>query len=250
MKPVLFTIATFNVYSFGFFLMLSFIISTFFVYKIGKEELKETEYLDAYLYGSLTAILSARLFYIIFHFEEFGSNILRYIVVRETPGLSFIGAIIGTFFFLIYYCKRKKLDLLHLLDIFSLAFSSGMIFAKIGQQLGGSAFGKPTETFFAIRIIGQLNRRHPTELYESLLYLLLTVFLLFLFSKTQRKILRKGFVFYVFCLSSSIIIFLLEFFKEESVYLYGLTFHQFLAVILLMVIIYPFLKQVQVLVRK
>src|SRR3972149_2076530 len=113
MLPILFTIGPFKVYAFGFFLSLSFILSTFIIWKYAKEDLKESEYLDAFLYTSVIALITARIIYILFHFEEFGINILRYIVVRETPGLSLTGGLVGGFLFLWWYAKSQKFDFLH-----------------------------------------------------------------------------------------------------------------------------------------
>lgn len=142
MLPVLFTIGPFKVYTFGFFLALSFILSTFIVWRYAKEELKEEEYLDAFLYTSIATLLSSRLVYILFNFDQFGTNLLRYIVVRETPGLSLLGGLLGGFAFLFWYAKKLRFDFTCLLDLFSLAGSFALVFTKIGEQLAGSGLAK------------------------------------------------------------------------------------------------------------
>ena len=43
MQPVLYSIGRYNVYSFGIFLALSFILSTFVIWKFAKEEFKEED---------------------------------------------------------------------------------------------------------------------------------------------------------------------------------------------------------------
>lgn len=232
MKPVLFTIGPYNVYTFGVFLCLSFIASTFIIWKLAKEELKEEEYLDLYLYTSIAALLSSRLVFIISNFDLFGSSILKYLVVRETPGLSLIGGLAGAFIYLSWYSWKRKKDLMHTLDIFSIAGSFALFFAKIGLQLGGASFGRETDSALGIKIAGMLGRYHPVELYEAFFYLLLGGFLYYLYTKPLKFKHHQGLIFYIFALANFAGIFLLEFFKTYSVYLYGLSLKQAVAAIL------------------
>ncbi len=250
MLPVLFTIGPFNVYAFGFFLTLAFIFSTFIVWKYGREELKEEEYLDAYLYTSFFSLIAARAVYIFLHFDEFKFNLLRYIVVRETPGLSLLGGMLAGFFFLWWYCRKKNYDFSHLLDLLSISTSFFLVFAKIGEQLGGAGFGRETNSFFGVKIIGLTNRRHPAEIYEACAFLLLSIILLVLYNKTQRTQIQKakfpsGIIFLIFSLCFSLIVFLLEFFKNYPVYLYGLSFRQIIALSIFLICVYPLFKKVK-----
>ena len=163
--PVLYTIGSYNVYSFGLFLALSFLLSTFVIWKYAREEFKEEDYLDAYLYGFMTALVTARAVYIIRNFSDFGFNLLQYILVTETPGLSLFGGAIGAFLFLLYFSRNRKLHFWHILDLFSSGASLALFFIKIGQQLGGAAFGRETDFFLKVRIIGLPKYHHPAELY-------------------------------------------------------------------------------------
>ena len=226
MKPILFTIGPFNVYSFGVFLALAFIIATFIIWKMGREDLKEEEYLEGFLMMSIISLLSGRLVYILFHWDVFGLNILKYILVRETPGLSLIGGVIGGLLYLVYYIKKKKYHLYHVLDVFSQASGFSLVLAKIGEQLGGGGFGRETDFFLGIKVIGLSGRRHPVELYESILFLLISVLLMFVYNKSRRYKGCEGLVFYLFLFILSLTVFLLEFLKLETVYLYGLSLKQ------------------------
>ena len=172
MAPVLFSIGPFNVYLFGFLLAVSFILSTFVIFKYAKEELKEEEYLDLFLGTCVITVFVARVVYIMMNFDDFGFNLLRYIVVRETPGLSLFGGSIAGFFFLYFSLRKSKYDFWHILDIFSVAGSVALIFIKLGEQMGGAGFGKMTNSFLGVQIIGQEGRYHPVELYEAGFFLL------------------------------------------------------------------------------
>lgn len=239
MSPILFSIGKFNVYAFGFFLAVSFIFSTFVIWKYAKEEFKEEEYLDAYLYTALIGLISARLVYIFLHFQEFGINILRYIVVRETPGLSLVGGLLGAFFYLWWYTKVKKYNFRHILDLFSVAVAVAMVFIKIGEQLGGAGFGRETAFFLGIKIIGLTGRHHPTELYEAFIYFVLAIILIIFYNKTQKKQLQENFVACIFALVVSLTIFVLEFLKVYTVYWYNLSGRQIAALIVFVIVVKP-----------
>jgi len=244
MLPVLFTIGAFNVYAFGIFLAMAFILSTFIVWKKAKAELKEEEYLDLYLQANIVALICARASYIIFHVQDFGLNILKYILVREAPGLSLLSGLIGAFIFLAIYTKKKKISLWHLLDLYSLAASFMLVFAKIGEQLGGATYGRPTTFPIGVGIVGKIGRFHPVELYEALFFLLMAIGFSFLYEKIQKNKWPDGLVFYLFVLGISISVLMLEFFKEYAVYLYGLSFRQWFAVILIVVVAKPLFDRI------
>jgi len=249
MQPILFTIGKFNVYAFGFFLAVSFVFSTFVVWKYAKEEFKEEEYLDTYLYTAIAGLISARLVYILLHFSEFGANILRYILVRETPGLSLFGGMIGAFIYLWWYTKVKKYNFRKLLDLFAVTISIAMVFIKIGEQLGGASFGKETNSFLGVKIVGQIGRFHPVELYEAFLYLILSVALIILYNRTLKKSLPENTVACLFILVSALSIFALEFFKTSTVYWYGLSAKQIGSLLMLVIVLKPFISRLSIIVK-
>ena len=229
MIPILYTIGNYNVYAFGFFLALSFLLSTFVVWKYSKDEFKEEDCFDAYLYGFMTAVISARLIYILRNFSDFGFHFLQYILVTETPGLSLMGGALGGFLFLLYYSRKRKLRFWHILDIFSLSTAVSLVLIKIGQQLGGAAFGRETDFFLKIRIVGLPNFHHPAEFYEAFLFFNVFLILVYLYKISLRKKWPEGTVFAVFGLCLGLIVFALEFLKVYRVYLYGLSVRQYLA---------------------
>lgn len=233
MLPIMYTVGPFRVYLFGLFLAASFLVSTFVLYLLAREEFKEEEYMDAYLYTSIIALISARLFYIVLNADKFSLNILRIFVVRETPGLSLMGGLLGGFVFLSYYCRKKKLPLYHSLDIVSLSGSFGLALAKLGEFSGGASFGKETGMPLGVQLLGESVKRHPVEIYEAILFFILGTALYFIFRRGQRKKYPDGSVFCIFTLFYAVGVFLLEFLKEYSVYLGWLSIRQLVAVLVL-----------------
>jgi phosphatidylglycerol---prolipoprotein diacylglyceryl transferase len=246
MKPVLLSFGSFNVYAFGLFLALAFIISTLILYKYAREELKEVEYFDAYLYTCIAGLFVSRLVYIILHWNDFGFNILRFFLVRETPGLSFIGGITGGLLFLWWYCSRKKFNTFHIFDLLSVVFSLGFIFIKIGEQLGGAAYGRETKFITGVRIIGKIGQYHPVELYEAFVFIVMTAILAFLYRLSQRNKWPEGFVFIIFTLMTSLSVFVLEFFKVFNVYLYKFSLRQLFCLGIIAIVIIPLIKNIKI----
>lgn len=245
MSPILFTIGAFNVYAFGFFLSLAFLFSTFIVWKNAKEKLMEEEYLDAFLFTCLIALISSRITYIIFHFSDFGLNILKYIVVIEAPGLSLSGGLFGGVIALFWFTRRKREEFWQLLDLFSFAGCFALVLSKIGEQLAGAGFGRETNFLLGVKIAGLTGRRHPVELYEAILFTILTIILFFVYRKVKRKIYPSGLVSYIFGVGLAVIIFLLEFLKVYPVYLYGLSIRQFTAILIFFATVVPLIKRIK-----
>lgn len=249
MKPVLFTIGSFNVYAFGFFLFLALVLSTFILYQLSKLEFKEEEYFDAYLYTSIAAVIAARIGFIIMHINAFGINILRYILVRETPGLSILAGSVGGFLFLLWYARHRKLPLGHLLDIFSVVSSCALFLTKIAQQLAGGGFGKETNFFLGVNIVGRTGRYHPVEFYEASVYLALFIMLYILYKIVAREKWPVGLVSCVYGIGVALTVFLLEFFKIYTVYLYGLSFRQLIAIVGFIILMKPTIVRILQIIR-
>lgn len=244
MWPVIYSIGNFNVYSFSIFMTLSFIISTFVIFKLGRDDLLEEEYLDLYLYTTIIALAAGRLTYIALNFDDFQLNILKYILVREAPGLSLLGGLIGGFIFFWWYVKKHSLDFWHLIDVFSAASSVGLILAKVGEQLGGAGFGKETTAFLGVKIAGLSGYRHPVELYESVLLVILSVILFIIYDKIKHKKMPSGTVFTIFAFILALTTFLLEFLKISDLYLYGLSLRQYICLFIILFISVPLYRRI------
>lgn len=245
MMPVLFTIGPYNVYAFGVFLAFSFLFSTFVLWQYAREEFHEEEYLDAFLATCVAALVAARAVYILLHREEFGFNLLMYVLVRQAPGLSLVGGLFGGLIFFWSYAKKRKLNRAHLLDILSIAACLGLVFAKIGQQLGGAGYGRQTEGWIAVRIAGLPGRYHPVELYEALAFLATYVFLRWFYRKAQRPKWPKGLVAGVFGIATLLSVFVLEFFRGSAVYLYGLSIRQIAILVGMAFLIFPLWRKLR-----
>ena len=157
-----------------------------------------------------------------------------------------LGGFIGGFLYLRWVTQKKKLDFWKTLDLFSLAACFALVFAKIGEQLGGAAYGRETSVFLGVKIIGLPGLRHPTEFYESLIYLILSVILVIIYKRIQRIKWPQGTIFCIFSLTVALTIFLIEFLKINTLYLYGLNIRQIVALLIMGVLLKPFIHRLKI----
>jgi len=241
-KPILFMIGPFHVFAFGFFLMMAFLLSSFLVYKYGREELQEEALMDTFVYTVLFSLFGGRIFYILFHFEEFGANILKYLIVRDSPGLSLFGALGGGAVFLYFYTRRKKISFFKTTDIFSVVASFGLSLVSLGMLLGGASYGLKTSLPWGVRVAGLAGKRHPAEAYFAVIFFILFLLLHRLYRGRLRKS-TPGTLSILFLGSFSFSIFLLEFTRERSLYLYNLlSLNQLFSLIIFLLCLAPLFK--------
>lgn len=163
-------------------------------------------YLDFALYAIIFSIIGARLYYVIFSWNDYKDNLLQILNLRA-GGLAIYGGVIGAVITLIVFTKARKLSFLSMADSGCLGLVTGQIIGRWGNFFNCEAFGGYTESLFAMRIkksivnpsmISQdlLNHLivengveyiqvHPTFLYESLWNLGLLLFMLW-YRKKKR----------------------------------------------------------------
>lgn len=163
-------------------------------------------YLDFALYAIIFSIIGARLYYVIFSWNDYKDNLLQILNLRA-GGLAIYGGVIGAVITLIVFTKARKLSFLSMADSGCLGLVTGQIIGRWGNFFNCEAFGGYTESLFAMRIkksivnpsmISQdlLNHLivengveyiqvHPTFLYESLWNLGLLIFM-FWYRKKKR----------------------------------------------------------------
>lgn len=145
-------------------------------------------YLDFALYGIIFSIIGARLYYVIFDWDNYKDNLLQIFNLRA-GGLAIYGGVIAAVLTLIVYTRTKKLSFFSLADTGCLGLITGQIIGRWGNFFNCEAFGGYTNSLFAMKIRrGLVNESmitkdllnhlivkdgveyiqvHPTFLYES-----------------------------------------------------------------------------------
>lgn len=110
------SIGNINIYWYAILMVSAFVISlTIFKIKDGKFDVKFNNILDLALFIIPIAIISARLYYILFNINYYIVNPMQIFNLRN-GGLAIYGGIIGGVITCYIFCKKKKINLLDVLD--------------------------------------------------------------------------------------------------------------------------------------
>lgn len=205
---------------------LMFAIAYILGYQIMKkifisENLSE-EYVESLImYSMISMIVGARLGHVFFYGWDYYSQHLSEIPKVWHGGLASHGAAVGMILTFIYYSKKIiKKPPLWLLDRMSLTVALAGVFIRIGNLINSEIIGKATTLswgfIFKNAYVSDPNTpRHPTQIYESIGYLITFAILWFLYWKTDKKK-HLGYIFGVFLTMLWSVRFLIEFLKENQ----------------------------------
>ena len=170
---------------------------------------------DMGMIGILAGVVGARLYYVIFAWDNYKDNLLEIFNLRH-GGLAIYGGVIGGFLGLYIFGRIKKLNFAQQVDVAAPCLLIGQIMGRWGNFFNREAFGGYTDGLFAMQLPVSAVRQneitqqmwehlqtvngvdmiqvHPTFLYESLWNLALLIFIL-LYRK-HRKF--KGQIFLIY----------------------------------------------------
>ena len=140
-----------------------------------------------------SAIVGARLYYVVFSWEQFSGDILRIFRIWE-GGLAIYGGILGGTIALIVFCRVRKLSILQLADILVPALSLGQAIGRWGNYFNMEAYGAEVTNaawqFFpaAVLVSGAdgYEWHMATFFYESCADLLIFIVLWFVIRKRKQ----------------------------------------------------------------
>lgn len=218
MRPVLFQIGGISIPAYGVMLVISFIVALLFVKRTAKRfNISPVIIENLAFWIMLGVIIGGRIFYVLFHWEDYARDFLGIFKIW-TGGMMFFGGFVGAFIAGALYLRKERLNLLLLADIVSPTLGLGEFFTRIGCFLNGCCFGLPSRLPWAVKFpkdsfaglspVGNYLL-HPTQLYASLFGLLVFFFL-------RKKLLqkhRRGEIFSLYLVFSGIFRFGIDFIR-------------------------------------
>jgi phosphatidylglycerol:prolipoprotein diacylglycerol transferase len=220
---VLFSIGGLRIYSYGVFLALGFIVATIIARYRFKQQYKNPDtVLDLVLAAAVGGIVGARLFYIIGHWSDFMAYKAEIFKVNM-EGLVFYGGLLLGLTLALIVGRWRQLRFWTTMDLAGVCVPVGLAIGRIGCFLNGCCYGKPTGLPWGITYplsSGIVGPRHPTQIYELVLDLVL--FGLLWWKKDSFE--REGTVFWLFALGYAAIRFTVEFFRAHEIANAGLAF--------------------------
>lgn len=227
MLPVLFSVGSVTVYSFGFLLAIGFFLASFIIWRRFRElGLKEEKTIDFLLSLGFWGLVLARVIYILANFKKFGFNIASWLLLGRYPGLSLWGGMLGFFLVLLSFSRKEKWEFWRLADEVSFGILPFLIFSQIGCFFDGCILGKPTEMFWGVYFPGSLLRRQPVSLLAFLALLMIWFFVLWLERRWRLwewyQSQADGFISLTFVGLFLVTNFVLAFWRDSKLYFYWL----------------------------
>lgn len=186
--------------AFGFLLAVLFGGRMAYKWKMSLDKM-----VDVLIYGTVFAIIGARLYYVFSRWDYYGENLSEIPKIWE-GGLAIYGGIIGGLIAAYVVCKVRKLNYWNLLDMATISLLIGQGIGRWGNFTNQEAFGVNTDLpwgMWSEKIADDIIRSqaeyaekgfsvdptlpvHPTFLYESV-WCLLGVLVLYIICRKARK---------------------------------------------------------------
>lgn len=132
----------------GIGMLLGWLVADWMAKRTGQNQ---EFYLDFALVAIIISVIGARLYYVIFAFDEFRDNPLSILNLR-TGGLAIYGGIIAAVLTAIIYARIKKYPFWLLADTGCLGLVTGQMIGRWGNFFNREAFGKYTNGLFAMQL--------------------------------------------------------------------------------------------------
>lgn len=142
MLPIILKIGPITIYSFGFFLAIGLLVSSFVTWKEARlRGLSEEKVIDTFLLTTIFSLLASRLGYVFLHWSFFLSDPGKIFFLWKYPGLTLEGALVGGLLFAVLSAAGLGLSAWEILDIFSLSVVAGSVAGFFGCFLDHCLIG-------------------------------------------------------------------------------------------------------------
>lgn len=178
-SPIAFEIAGIPIYWYAIFIVSAFIIALIlFKKQDGLFQIAYKDVLDLSIYLIPSCIIGARLYYIMFHLDYYLQNPTQIISIRA-GGLAIYGGILAGLMVILLFCKKRRINVWNLLDYIVPSLALGQCIGRWGNFMNAEAYGTQTKLLWKMGILKEngFEYVHPTFLYESIITLLLFLYL-------------------------------------------------------------------------
>jgi prolipoprotein diacylglyceryl transferase len=219
-NPEIFHIGGLSVRWYGLLFAMGFYVGYLIMEKFFKKEGVPLPILDKLaMYMIIATVIGARLGHCLFYESEYYlSNPIEILYIWH-GGLASHGAAIGILFALFLFSRITKKSYWWVLDRIVIVTALAGLFIRTGNLMNSEIYGHATNLpwgFIFERDDKMLIPRHPTQIYEALCYLIISISLLCIYYKNNGKP-KPGMIFGLFLIALFSVRFVIEFLKETQV---------------------------------
>jgi phosphatidylglycerol:prolipoprotein diacylglycerol transferase len=218
MHPILIEFGFFKIFTYGLLVATGFMVAILLASsRAEKEGLDSQKVLDLCFYVMVSALLGARLLYVVVEYRYFLASPLE-ILKFWKGGLVFYGGLILGVLISLWYLKRNQMPMWKTADLLAPSIALGQSIGRWGCFFAGCCYGKKTDvawgiTFTDPRSLAPLEiSLHPTQVYLSLNAVFIFIFLMWL---SKRKVF-DGQILWTYGILYSIGRFVIEYFRGDD----------------------------------
>lgn len=223
-----FSVFNIPIFWYGIIIAFGFLLAVLLAMRSSKKYgLEPDNIIDLVLYAAPVAIVTARLYYVVFSWESFKDNPLDIFDTRK-GGLAIYGAVLGAIVVAYIFARVKKIGVFKLFDHCAPYLILAQGIGRWGNFVNQEAYGTYTNLPWGMTgsEIGN-NPVHPTFLYESLWNI--AIFLFLIWYRNRKKL--QGEVFFLYMILYGFGRFWIEGLRTDSLMLGSLRVSQLLAAV-------------------
>lgn len=240
-NSVAITIGSINIYWYSILIVIAFLVGILFCKKQdGRYKIKYENILEVIIMVIPVSIICARGYFVLFKLQYYIKNPLEIINIQD-GGLAIYGGILGGLVTIAIYCKKKKINLLDILDYVVPYLPLGQTIGRWGNFFNVEAYGQTSTNIFRMGIIenGKYIEVHPTFLYESIASFMIFIILYIL--KDKRK--YKGQITYIYLALYGLIRAYIEGLRADSLMVLNLKISQIISILLFCIFTFIIIKR-------
>lgn len=242
-NPIAIQVFVISIHWYGIIIGFGFVLSLYLATKDSKRySINTNDITDFILYALPLSIIGARIYYVIFSWQDYKDNILEIFQIWH-GGIAIYGGILTAIIVAIFFTKKRNIKTLDFFDFLIPYLALGQAIGRWGNFVNQEAYGVQTSLPWRMEIfdtvIGQRIAVHPTFLYESLWNFVLFFFLIWF--RGKKKI--KGEVFTLYLAFYGLARFFIEGLRTDSLYWGTLRVSQLLAGLFFVIAMTIFIAQ-------
>lgn len=223
MNPIAFYFFGISIRWYGIFIATGMVLGIIIAnYNCKYRDVNFDSLLDVILISLPLGIIGARLYYVVFQFNDYRDNLINMFNIRQ-GGLAIHGGIIFGLISAFIIVKRKKINFLKVIDVAAPSIIIGQALGRWGNFFNGEAHGGQVSYDFIKNFPNFIQKGmniggvyyQPTFLYESVWNLLVFIILMIILRKNKTN----GIVFFTYLGLYSIGRFFIEGLRTDSLML-------------------------------